>query len=201
MLVFRYSSISLKSSGLHSTADYSIRKRTDLLLKVLERRKLHAMPTAAYYPDTALLTKLDSATFWNVLKTVIHSVIATTECFEAEVTCHQDGVEETVRAGFLPLEQEERRAYGLDLVTWLKQSSEGCEFFLILCTDCTDQVESQKIKFRFGHEAAQWFLELTESEFQNLQVALRNNSLPETLFRKDDGVHTGRSHYLAQAVA
>ncbi len=83
----------------------------------------------------------------------MEAVAPASDCYEAEVTCHCDGVEETARAGFFPQSAKEKQTMGQELVEWLAESSEGCEFFLLLCTHSLKDTGQPQVKFRFGHEA------------------------------------------------
>jgi hypothetical protein len=88
----------------------------------------------------------------------------------------------TCKSGALPTNTHEKAAFVTELVSWIFENS---LIHTLFCLRLDDELVSQQGKVtKFDHhdDTGCWALDLTESEFAELQAAWQGHGLPKDLF-------------------
>lgn len=88
----------------------------------------------------------------------------------------------THKSGSLPINTGERNALIAELVSWLFENSAVDNLFCLFLDAEPAPLPGQTAKFDHHDDTGSWLLNLTESEFAELQAEWEAHGLPEDLF-------------------
>lgn len=91
------------------------------------------------------------------------------------------------KSGPLPSDAQDREAFVAETVNWLFENSMCDELFCLFLDDEPAPNPGKAPKFDHHDDTCCWALNLSESEFAELQSLWRANSLPEDLFYPEEG--------------
>jgi hypothetical protein len=86
------------------------------------------------------------------------------------------------KSGPLPTDPQEKEAFVAELVSWILENSLMDSLFRLLLDDEPVLKSGGGAKFAYYDDTCSWSLDLTESEFAELQSAWQGHSLPQDLF-------------------
>jgi len=88
----------------------------------------------------------------------------------------------TSKSGALPAEAQEKEAFATELVGWIFENSLMYSLFYLRLDDEPVPQQGNVTKFDHHDDTGSWALDLTESEFAELQAAWQSHGLPQDLF-------------------
>ncbi len=136
-----------------------------------------------YLPELYYLQDNPSISFETAVEVTALTVSRTCAYYQAKLIAPtKKSISPVQQAGALPAEISEREAFVRKLVQWLLKNSNPPELFTLLLDDHPLPSNDQSAKFAHPDDTCCWVLNLSESEFAQLQTAWKANSLPVNLF-------------------
>jgi hypothetical protein len=105
--------------------------------------------------------------------------------YYADLLIHRTRVKQAIKQGALPKDETKHKAFVLDLLDWIFDNSLSKELFALYLSEKPIDPENttvSEIKFNHPDDTCCWLLNLDSDEFQKLQQAWKENSLPTDLF-------------------
>lgn len=104
-------------------------------------------------------------------------------CYEAQLIApFSKDIVPTQKSGALPEAMAERERFVGELVAWVFANSNPPELFALRLNDCALSEKGSVAKFDHPDDTCCWVLNLSESEFDELQEAWQAHGLPKDLF-------------------